>query len=334
MESSSFLNQSKNIIKYYQDLQQRFNETLDKALGDRQKMSAMDLVLKVAELNVERAAAIFYGSVALLFESDENMSYLMLTMSIHHCSMDLALDGEDFDPTFVEDMFEQLLKQKNKKTKNPKKQKDAIAYFQETMAMTHIARCALEKTGISVEMISSLGNCLAHPDGKGGNDFEVRTKAIRKKRGQMKYAAVKDIKPDLKAFLERLTKPFEDPFEKAAYAVCEFTRIHPFTNNVGKVARALMNYCLQEAGYPVLIILDTLKERYESALEDYTVCDFDLEPMQALLRHAATLCWEEDVFGIISINSDFDDDDDLELNLSSLDDKDREELEGLLKLLK
>ena len=331
MESSSFLNQSKNIIKYYQDLQQRFNETLDKALGDRQKLSAMDLVLKVAELNVERAAAIFYGSVALLFESDENMSYLMLTTLVHHASMDLAFEGEDFDPTFITDMFDQLLEQKNKK---PKQSKDAIAYFQETMAMTHIARCALERTGISIEMIFSLGNCLAHPDGKGGYDFEVRSKAIRKKRGQMKYAAVKNIKPDLKVFLERLAQPFDDPFEKAAYAVCEFTRIHPFTKNVGKVARALMNYCLQEAGYPVLIILDTLKDGYESALEDYTDGDFDLEPMQALLRHAATLCWEEDVFGIISIKSDFDDDYDPELNLSSLDDKDREELEELLKLLK
>lgn len=67
-----------------------------------------------------------------------------------------------------------------------------------------------------------------------------------------------------------------------------------------------MNYCLQEAGFPPLLIAEPLYDEYNEALNSYTVGGLNLEPMRLLLREATKLCRQDDICDILAMTENED----------------------------
>ena len=50
----------------------------------------------------------------------------------------------------------------------------------------------------------------------------------------------------------------------AAYVSSQFVAIHPFSDGNGRMSRLLMNWCLNQAGYPFALCLNLAQSRYRS----------------------------------------------------------------------
>lgn len=298
LDSADSMHDPKQIKKYLQSLLKDFKKTLDNTIDYKKVSSAYDLLVKASKFDAEQAVVRFYDRVSE-YDLPQTLAAFMFSLSLHYALMDCCLEGEDFDPCFLEDFSNALQSGDQDPTLSEGGQESAAMFFIESMVLAHIAFCARAKSGISLEMINSLGNILMSSNIQEHVPCAMRTKNIRAKKGQIKYALAKNIENDLSVFVDRLSKSFDDPFEKAAYAVCEFTRIHPSVSKTGKIARALMTYCLQEAGLPPLLIMDTFKSEYDEALNSYTNEGLSVEQMRLFLRKAARICWQNDAFGIL-----------------------------------
>ena len=77
----------------------------------------------------------------------------------------------------------------------------------------------------------------------------------------------------------------EHPIETAAFFHLRFEKIHPFGDGNGRIGRILINYMLQQAGFPEVIFPFSEKERYYACLEAYDglMGNPDVEPMKIFL---------------------------------------------------
>ncbi len=273
---------------------------MDKTFALNKTGSAYDVLAKASELDAEMAAVSFFERISKFNPADQ-LSLLMFSFSMHYAVADYDLEGKDFSPFFLADLATVLTSSDPTAYVSEETQKYVSLFYVDSMVCSHIAACARARSGISREMIDSLGNTLVSPNPHQHAVCEMRSKNIRSKKGQIKYAPAKNIEQDLNAFLEKLALSFADPFEKAAYALCEYTRIHPTVTKTGNVARALMNYCLQEAGFPPLLIVGSLNDEYNEALARYTAEGMNVEPMRMLLRKAIRLLWQEDAYDLLAM---------------------------------
>jgi Fic family protein len=73
------------------------------------------------------------------------------------------------------------------------------------------------------------------------------------------------------AAIERLcaamARPDAAPLDAAVAAHHDFTRIHPFEDGNGRLARLLMNFVLMRAGFPPAVIPQTARRAYIAALQ-------------------------------------------------------------------
>jgi len=60
------------------------------------------------------------------------------------------------------------------------------------------------------------------------------------------------------------------PIERAAWVHAELVKTHPFVDGNGRTARLLMNYELMQDGLPAITISDEDRNRYITALEQYS----------------------------------------------------------------
>lgn len=67
-------------------------------------------------------------------------------------------------------------------------------------------------------------------------------------------------------YMNDLEKYFGD---KIAKFHLDFETIHPFCDGNGRIGRALMNYQLMRAGFPMIIIRDKEKQKYYQSFSDY-----------------------------------------------------------------
>ena len=301
LNSAYSMRERKQIKKYFKSLQEDLKKTLDKTFALNKTGSAYDVLAKASEFDAEMAAVSFFERISKNDPADLP-SVLMFSFSMHYAVTDYDLEGVDFSPIFLADLANAL--SGDPSALSEETQEYVSLYYVESMVCSHIAACARARSGISREMIDSLGNTLVNLNPYQPAVCELRTKNIRSKKGQIKYAPAKNIEQDLNAFLEKLAGSFADPFERAAYALCEYTRIHPTVTKTGNVARALMNYCLQEAGFPPLLIIGSLHEEYNEALARYTAEGMNVEPMRMLLRRAIRLLWQEDAYDILAMAED------------------------------
>lgn len=82
------------------------------------------------------------------------------------------------------------------------------------------------------------------------------------------------------------------PIAKAAAFHAMFENIHPFRDGNGRTGRIILNYMLQQAGFPPIAIKAEGKARYLKALEDWQVRD-DPAPFLELVAS----CIEEETCG-------------------------------------
>ncbi len=299
-KSASNFRDHKAIKTFFNSLLKDFKKTLENALAYKKESSAYDLLLKVPKLDAEIAGVKFFEKISE-YESPIECQHYMFVAVLHYAFIDCLLEGEKFNPESVVKNALSSITGDFDGSISKEDRNDAIIFSVEYHVFSHIAACARAKCGISMDMIYSLGNIFVRNNSCDDTVCELRKKNIRAKKGQIKYVPAKNIMLALTTFVEKLSQSFGDPFEKAAYALCEFTRIHPSVTNTGKIARALMNYCLQEAGYPPLIISENMKDRYDEALNSYTSDDFNLYPMRLLLRENACLFWDQDSLGTFDL---------------------------------
>ena len=76
---------------------------------------------------------------------------------------------------------------------------------------------------------------------------------------------------------------FEDIFEKASYAHCEFVKIHPFRDGNGRTARMILNYILMQNNILPVSISPEIRVKYYEALEKYDFTN-DLNDFKNLLK--------------------------------------------------
>jgi Fic family protein len=100
--------------------------------------------------------------------------------------------------------------------------------------------------------------------------YKTTPNSVRLKSGQIHNYASPEETP---ALMEDLMKWYNGngkslkPLLRAAVVHHEFTKIHPFDDGNGRVARLWANFILLQAGYPPLIIRTENKEKYLTALQ-------------------------------------------------------------------
>lgn len=74
----------------------------------------------------------------------------------------------------------------------------------------------------------------------------------------------------MKAFIKNLNKDRNnvEPVALAARAHVDFESIHPFADGNGRVGRLISNWVLMSRGFPPIVIQNSEKKKYFSALED------------------------------------------------------------------
>lgn len=88
---------------------------------------------------------------------------------------------------------------------------------------------------------------------------------------------VRELMADLVFACERSDEP---AIVKAAAFHAMFEAVHPFQDGNGRTGRILLNYMLEQAGYPPIAIKASLRSDYLRALEDWQVRD-DPRPLIA-----------------------------------------------------
>ena len=91
-----------------------------------------------------------------------------------------------------------------------------------------------------------------------------------------------EIRPLMAALITDYNESEQSPIYKSAAFHASFENIHPFARGNGSTGRLLMNYMLEQAGYPPIAIAVESKAAYFTAMEDWQVRD-DREPLLSIV---------------------------------------------------
>ena len=153
-----------------------------------------------------------------------------------------------------------------------------------------MVRDQLEKTNeITEDFVKDLHEVLVDGLSEGGLYRNTNLRINGSKYIPCDYVKVYD---RMKKYYINVTSPFDivtsargtysTVLEKIAYAHLEFSKIHPFLDGNGRLARLILNYLLMANGYAPIVIRAKHKERYFECLEAYKV-DKTPQPFLELL---------------------------------------------------
>ncbi len=103
---------------------------------------------------------------------------------------------------------------------------------------------------------------------------------------RINFASVSEIPKKLKGFFVWLNKSKnENIVEFACLAHYKFVSIHPFADGNGRISRLIMNYILYKYNYPLLLIKNTDKKAYFTALERSQLSNNDIYFKKWFMRY-------------------------------------------------
>jgi Fic family protein len=122
-----------------------------------------------------------------------------------------------------------------------------------------------EKKPITQEVIQQLHEAVAKAILSDAGKY--RTTNIRIMGSSLSPPDYGKIVPLMDAFMKQIQKEHIHPIRTAAFIHHELSRIHPFVDGNGRVARLLTNLYLMQHGYPPLIVKKTDRRRYYQSLQ-------------------------------------------------------------------
>jgi len=199
----------------------------------------------------------------LLKECDENKVLLEEEQFTYVYTYDaISMEGKNKIP--FEDV-KRLIKHKTLPEYSEREQKEVLNHVK---AFEWVKKYAGENRDVTEDMLKDLHELLVDGIFQGGVYRNVNIQIIGATHQPPDYVKVYD----------RMAKVFRNladfegtPIERAVYINAAISKIHPFLDANGRVARLLMNYYLIKAGYLPVSVPVGLREEYFKNLEIFKI---------------------------------------------------------------
>lgn len=126
------------------------------------------------------------------------------------------------------------------------------------------ARDYLSRYGINLASLSMLGKLI---DSEGNPNSTFRNEEIC--FGEFYGVSSSRVHSEMDNLIHSLRNTLDHPIDRAAFAHLEVIRIHPYMDGNGRSARLLQNFCLEQRGYPPIIIPLDERELYFGLMRNY-----------------------------------------------------------------
>lgn len=157
-----------------------------------------------------------------------------------------------------------------------------------------------ERRSFDESFLLELQKCLTQ------NTYDTRRWQLGERPGEYKRhdyitgkfeigAAPEDVQEEMSELLSELTDvSTQDALTAAAYFHAKFENIHPFADGNGRTGRLAMNYFLVMHNHPPVIIHETDRKGYYTALEAWDSKQ-DLDPLRDFLKEQTAKTWEKQI---------------------------------------
>src|SRR3989338_7299724 len=97
---------------------------------------------------------------------------------------------------------------------------------------------------------------------------KVRYHPVKVSGSKAEFPLPAELNGSLREFFEsyRRNKKLLHPVELAAVVHLKFVSVHPFSDGNGRISRLLMNFILNQRGYPMLNVKYSNRDSYNNAL--------------------------------------------------------------------